>query len=59
MMIISELSKSIAIMHRAKYLADENIRLILFTVPALCFVLLRSVGKHLQNKINTDSVYLS
>ena len=45
-MIVSLLSKSIAIMHRAKYLLDKNARLILlYAITAL-----RSVGKYLQNK---------
>ena len=34
-MIISELSKSIANMHRAKYLLDKNARLILYYSPGL------------------------
>ena len=37
-MIISELSKSIAIMHRAKYLLDKNARLILYYSPYLFYV---------------------
>ena len=41
-MIISELSKSITIMHRAKYLLDKNSSLntVLFTIPVLCVVLM-------------------
>ena len=37
-MIISELSKSTAIMHRAKYLLDTNARLILYYSPYLFYV---------------------
>ena len=37
-MIISELSKSIAIVHRAKYLLDKNARLILYYAPYLFYV---------------------